>query len=115
MKNKIFTIQHKVYESANMISLGDPKGFLAFFRNSWRIVSLSIRKNEVLTRVRLFYRFGNYLLVMNSHHGSAYTIQYLKVAQLSIQKKVAGDPLKSMRELCPDLPLPRLCRAGLPR
>jgi hypothetical protein len=113
-KKSILRITKVAYEVPSMISLGEPKGFLAFFRHSWRIISLSTKKKEVLSRVRLFYRFASYLLVMRKHHGDNYTIQYLKIAQLAVQKKVAGEPLKSMRELAPDLGLPRLSHAGLP-
>jgi hypothetical protein len=43
-----------------------------------------------------------------------YVVKYLKACQLAVQKKVAGQPLSSLRELEPDLPLPRLSKSGLP-
>jgi len=52
---------------------------------------------------------------MNRRHGITYTVKYLKACQLAVQKKIAGQPLTSLRELEPDLPLPRLTKAGLPR
>lgn len=43
-----------------------------------------------------------------------YVIKFLKSCQLAIQKKIAGQPFLSLREIEPDLPLPRLSRSGLP-
>jgi hypothetical protein len=43
-----------------------------------------------------------------------YVIKFLKASQLAVQKKLAGSPFESLRELEPDLPLPRLSRSGLP-
>jgi len=47
-------------------------------------------------------------------HDSLFVIKYLKASQLAIQKKVAGQPFSSLREIEPDLPLPRLSKSGLP-
>jgi len=41
-------------------------------------------------------------------------IKYLKAAQLAIQKKISGSPFSSLRDIEPDLPLPRLSKSGLP-
>jgi hypothetical protein len=51
---------------------------------------------------------------MNKRHGDVYTVKYLKASQLCIQKYLAGQPFKSMREAEPDYPLPRLSKCGLP-
>jgi hypothetical protein len=51
---------------------------------------------------------------MNKAHGEVYTVKYLKASQLAIQKKIAGQPLKSLREVEPDYPFPRLSKSGLP-
>jgi hypothetical protein len=51
---------------------------------------------------------------MNKKHGEVYTVKYLKASQLCIQKYLAGQPFKSMREVEPDYPLPRLSKCGLP-
>jgi hypothetical protein len=56
-----------------------------------------------------------YLLKMTKHHGSTYTVKYLKASQLALQKKIAGNPFQSLSEIEPDLPLPRLTTCGLPK
>jgi hypothetical protein len=52
---------------------------------------------------------------MVKHHGSVYTVQYLKTCQLAVQKKIAADKITSLRDLNPDLHLPRLSKSALPR
>jgi hypothetical protein len=51
---------------------------------------------------------------MYKYHGDVFVIKYLKASQLAISKFLAGQPLTSLRELEPDLNLPRLKRSGLP-
>jgi len=41
-------------------------------------------------------------------------VKYLKACNLAISKYLAGQALSSLRELEPDLPLPRLSKSGLP-
>jgi hypothetical protein len=103
-------------ERMQMISLGNSKEFLNALRTySWKLVSLCMgSKSKTLNRTRFFYNFGKYLLVMNKRHGSTYVVKYLKASQLAVQKVIAGQPFKSLREIEPDLPLPRLSRSGLP-
>jgi hypothetical protein len=83
----------------------------------YKLVSLSLfsTSSKIHSRVQLFTRFGNYLLIMSKRHGVSYTVKYLKACQLAVQKRIAGQPLKSLRELEPDLPLPGLTKSGLPR
>lgn len=105
------------YETSGAISLRDPKGFLLFLKRfSWRIISLATRKREgsISTTIRLFNNFGLYLLRLKKHNGEVFVIKYLKASQLALQKKIAGQPLKSLRDLEADLPLPRLTKSGLP-
>jgi hypothetical protein len=56
-----------------------------------------------------------YLIKLRKHHGDMYVIKFLKATQLAIQKKIARTPLKTLREVEPDLPLPRLTTSGLPK
>jgi hypothetical protein len=51
---------------------------------------------------------------MVKNHGEVYTVKYLKASQLCIQKRLAGQPFSSMREIEPDYNFPRLSRSGLP-
>lgn len=62
----------------------------------------------------MYHNFGQYLLKLNKFHGPVFVVKYLKASQLAMQKKIAGQPLDSLRELEPDLPLPRLSKSGLP-
>jgi len=52
--------------------------------------------------------------LLKRRHGDLYVIKYLKASQLAIQKSIAGTPFKTLREIEPDLPFPRLTRKGLP-
>jgi hypothetical protein len=60
------------------------------------------------------YTFFMFLLRLRRKHGSEYVVQYLKLSQLTIQKCIAGEKLKSMRQLDPSLSFPRLSNSGLP-
>lgn len=83
----------------------------------FKLVSLSLYSvtSKIHARVKLFHNFGQYLFIMSKRHGVPYTVKYLKACQLAVQKRVAGQPLTSLRELEPDLALPRLTKSGLPR
>jgi hypothetical protein len=52
---------------------------------------------------------------MIKNHGEVQTVKYLKACQLAIQKAIAKNKFISLREIEPDLPLPRLTTSGLPR
>jgi len=99
-----------------LISLESPKAFIDFLmKYSFKIIQLSIhKKSKVVNKVRLFHNFGRYLLFLNKNHGSLFVVKYLKAAQLSLQRKLAGSPFSSLREIEPDLNLPRLSKSGLP-
>jgi len=100
-----------------MISSSDPKGFLDLFKMyGFKLVSLSLHSTtgKIHARVQLFYSFGKYLHIMSKRHGTTYTVKYLKACQLAVQKSIAGQKVRSLRDLEPDLPLPRLTKSGLP-
>jgi len=52
---------------------------------------------------------------MRKHHGEVYTVKYLKVCLLVSQKVLCGEEVRTLRELEPNLPFPRLSRSGLPK
>jgi len=52
---------------------------------------------------------------MNKKHGGRYVVSYLKFSQLAIQKALAGNKLDSLKQVEPNLNLPRLAQSGLPR
>lgn len=80
----------------------------------WRIVSLSFLTMRGINRVRSLHNFVIMIYKLYTNHGSTFVVKYLKVSQLAIQKKISGSPFSSLREIEPDLPLPRLTRSGLP-
>jgi len=101
-----------------LISPLNPKRFRAFIGDyGWRLVSLCLgrRGKKITNRVTLYSSFGKFMLSMYRRHGTSYVIKYLKASQLAIQRALAGSPLSSLRELEPDLPMPKLSKSGLPR
>lgn len=85
-------------------------------RLGWRVISTAGAKPAKLTsRLVLLSGFIKYLFRMRKHHGGMYVVKYLKACQLAVQKSISEDRIQSLRELDPDLPLPRLTRRGLPR
>jgi hypothetical protein len=52
---------------------------------------------------------------MRKHHGPVYVVKYLKSCQLALQKRISGERIKSLNEIDPDYPFPRLTRSSLPR
>jgi len=81
----------------------------------FKIIKLCIHKrSKLVPKLRMLHNFGKYLVYLNKHHGTTYVVKYLKAAQLSIQRKLAGQPFSSLREIEPELNLPRLAKCGLP-
>jgi len=86
-----------------------------FRRFSWKIISILNQKRvQRLSQVNLFYNFARYVYVLKRRHGVVYVVKYLKACSLAIQRAVAGSPMSSLRDIEPDLPLPRLTTSGLP-
>jgi hypothetical protein len=105
-----------VYEAGSMVSLKNPtQFFLVLSTIGWRVITLATGKGtKVAPRVRYLMNFGKYLVQMDERHGSLYVVKYLKACQLAIQKKLAGTPLRSFKQIEPTLNFPRLSRSGLP-
>lgn len=103
--------------SEPMVSLDNSLELLALSSQlGWRItLTIFGRQGKVSFRLRQIHNFFNYILRMNRKHGGKYTVSYLKFCQLAIQKAIAGNKLKSLREVEPSLSLPRLSSSGLPR
>jgi len=62
----------------------------------------------------MMHNFAIHIIKFNKNHGEIMTTKYLKACQLAIQKKIAGQPFSSLREIEPGLALPRLSKSGLP-
>lgn len=116
--NKKLTVANVAKVGAvKLVSPLNPNRFRCVFSNlSWRLVAVSLmrRGRKVHTRIRVFSKFSLLMLSITRRHGVAYLIKYLKACQLAIQKAVAGQPLKSLRELEPTLPVHKLTSTGLP-
>jgi len=69
---------------------------------------------KLTSRLAQLHLFTQHLLRMNKHHGGVFVVKYLKASQLAISKAIAGVPFKTLRELEPELQLPRLTSSGLP-
>lgn len=102
-------------EGQRLVAL-DSENFLDILMNyAWKLTTLIIHRNvKVTSKLKVFYQFGKYLVFLNKKHGSIFVAKYLKAALLAIQRRIAGSPVKSLREIEPDLPLPRLSSSGLP-
>jgi len=66
------------------------------------------------SRLRQLNNFITYLIRLSKDSGQVYVVKYLKASQLAMQRKIAGNPVQSLREIEPDLALPRLSSCGLP-
>ena len=79
------------------------------FSHSLRIIALSFNSlKDHERKVALIKSFLKELHLMTQNHGSGYTIKYLKACHVALQRLAGGQPLKTLRSIEPDLPLPRL-------
>jgi len=99
----------------NMISLNNSFELLALFRTyGFRILkAINFKGRGYTTRLNFMLKFFRYILYLQRKHGSEFVVAFLKAGQLAISKKLAGTPVRSLREINPDLNLPRLTN-GLP-
>lgn len=88
----------------------------------WEGISPYLRKVILLVygqsslisgRVRTLNNIVLYLRKMNRSHGSTYTIKWLKCCHVAFQRYLGHNPVASLRDLEPELPLPRVYR-GIP-
>jgi hypothetical protein len=84
-------------------------------RYSWKLLSVINQKRiQGFNQVNLYYNFRRYIYILKRRHGVLYVVKYLKACSLALQRAVAGNPMSSLRDIEPDLPLPRLSSSGLP-
>nr|UPW42071.1 MAG: putative RNA dependent RNA polymerase [Xinjiang mito-like virus 69] len=111
-KKKLF---RDIYEAGAMISPSNLKHLKLVGKEiGWRIVFLSLLSTREPSRLRSLHNWLCHVSKINKHHGPTFCIKYLKFCQVAIQKRIAGQPFSSLREIEPDLPLPRLTKSGLP-
>lgn len=110
-----FKLYKDVYKAGTMISLSNEFHLLSLMKEiGYRIVTLSLLSTKETSRFRMLHNFARFLIKMTKNHGEVYTVKYLKASQLCIQKKLAGQPFSSLREIEPDYNFPRLSKSGLP-
>lgn len=104
------------HEKSYMVSLLNSEEFKSVLRRYGRVFTriLFSEKRKVQSRLLILTRFGDMLLRITKHHGPVFTVKYLKALTVALQRFIGGQPLSSLREIEPDLPLPRLASCGLP-
>jgi len=119
MKSKLNLPSYLLYkrlltEGTKLITLENENFQAITMRYAWQIAEIILhRDRKVTNKMRAFFRFTKYLVYLNKHHGSLFVAKYLKASLLAIQRSIAGSPVKSLREIEPDLPLPSIVK-GLP-
>lgn len=104
----------RVNDIKAVFSLSDIKLVTEVFRKNLRfIVMFSTGKTRVSARLRHFNKFLGLILKIHRDHGSLFVVKWLKASHTAIQRYISGVPYRSLREIEPDLPLPRLIN-GLP-
>lgn len=97
-----------------MFSLGKDKILLRVLsKYAWKVISVCTGKTKVAPRLRRFNKFFMLLIKFYKNHGAAFTIKWLKACHLAVQRKLSNVPCRSLRDIEPNLPCPRLIN-GLP-
>lgn len=117
LKNiKSFFVQR--FEREKMVLLDNLMEVSVMFREYMpRILSLAYMRGpaRMQGKMRLAWKFLQYLRAMSKKHGSTYVVKYLKASQLAISRSVAGKPMTSLSEVEPEAIFPRLSANGLPK
>jgi len=100
-----------------MVSLGNSVELPALIRQIGARVILACSDGpvKITKRLTLLITFSKFLFKMSKHHGAGTTVKYLKASLLALQKAISKDRIQSLRDIEPDLPLPRLTTSRLPR
>jgi len=102
-------------ERSYMVSLLNSQEFKSVLRRYGRVFTrILFAGQKVQSRLQILTKFGDMLLRITKHHGPVFTVKYLKALTVALQRFIGGQPLSSLREIEPDLPLPRLASCGLP-
>jgi hypothetical protein len=111
---KFISLIKDIALGTNMISLNSFE-LLALHRTfGFRILNaIGMSKGGYVYRLNIMLKFFNYVLHLNKHHGLRFVIAFLKAGQLAIVKKIALNPVDSLRDINPDINLPRLAN-GFP-
>jgi hypothetical protein len=121
MKNNYFFSLIKSFKDGiknePMVSLGNTYELPALVRQIGArvILACSDKPVKITKRLKLLVTFSKFLFKMTKHHGAGTTVKYLKASLLALQKAISKDRIQSLRDIEPDLPLPRLTTSRLPR
>jgi hypothetical protein len=112
---KFISLIKDISLGTNMISLNNSFELSSVLRLiAFRILNaIGIKSGGYATRLNFMYKFARYLFYLRKNNGAEFVVAFLKAGQLAISKKVAHSPVKSLRDINPDFPLPRLVN-GLP-
>lgn len=64
--------------------------------------------NGIQGRLTISNNFLQFIFKMKKNHGATFTIKWLKACTVCLQKRLGEDRISSLREIEPNLPLPRL-------
>jgi len=83
----------------------------------WQVLALATGSSprKLMPRLKMIFRFTVHVHRFARFNGDLAAAKYLKAALLATQRCLAGQPVSSLRELEPDLPLCRLATCGLPK
>jgi len=65
------------------------------------------RTNRIRDRLVIANNFLQFIFKLKKNHGSIFTIKWLKACTVALQKWLGDDKVRSLRDLEPNLPLPR--------
>jgi hypothetical protein len=106
-KNKLLLFRAKSARLEKMFPVSSIRRALPIHLQ--KVVSLSMgRVGSLSDRIRIAHNFFSRILKINRHHGSEFTVKWIKANQVVLQKYMGGDKVKSLRSIEPNLPLPRL-------
>jgi len=98
-----------------MVSLLNSSEFKSVLMRYGRVFTrILFSGQKVHSRLLILKHFGDMLLRITKHHGPVFTVKYLKALNVALQRFIGGEPLSTLREIEPSLPLPRLASCGLP-
>jgi hypothetical protein len=110
MKSIKFILNFKLkYVLAASILPVENKTFSRFISSAAKIIYLCFdRTGRIRDRLVIANNFIQFLMKLNKHHGSSFTVKWLKACTVALQKWLGNNSVKTLRELEPGLPLPRV-------
>lgn len=111
--NLLELLKNRYVEVHKMIPLSDKIGTSLFNPLSMNIIIAKGRLTRLAGQINHTHDFIKFILKTKREMGITFTVKYLKGCQVALQKAIGQNPLLSLRQLEPELPMYRLCN-GLP-